>query len=83
MSVLTLIAEEIVPLFGIDSLFACVHVDIDWMRSCPCLALIVYVLVSVLTLILEEIVPVFGNDSLLACVCVDIDRGRNRANVWH
>ena len=53
------------------------------MRSCPCLALIVYVLVSVLTLILEEIVPVFGNDSLLACVCVDIDRGRNHAHVWH
>ena len=27
--VLTLIAEEIVPMFGIDSLFACVNVDID------------------------------------------------------
>ena len=53
------------------------------MRSSPCLALIVYDLVSVLTLIGEEIVPVFGDDSLLACVHVDIDRGRNRAHVWH
>ena len=29
MSVLTLIADEIVPMFGIDSLIACVHVNID------------------------------------------------------
>ena len=83
MSVLTLIAEEIVPLFGIDSLFACVHVDIDWMRSCPCLALIVYDLVFVLTWIEEEIMPMFGIDSLRSCVRADIDRGRDSACVWH
>ena len=45
------------------------------MRSSPCLALIVYDLVSVLTLIGEEIVPVFGIDSLRACVRADIDSG--------
>ena len=35
VSMLTLIAEEIVPLFGIDSLLACVHdVDIDSYHDC-------------------------------------------------
>ena len=29
VSVLTLIADEIVPMFGIDSLIACVRVNID------------------------------------------------------
>ena len=48
VSELTLIADEIMPVFGIDGLQACVRVDIDsWMRSCLCLALMVYKLVSV------------------------------------
>ena len=34
MSVLTLIAEENVPMFGFDSLLACVHVDIDSYHDC-------------------------------------------------
>ena len=42
------------------------------MRLWPCLALIVYKLVSVLTLIADDIVPMFRIDSLQACVRVDI-----------
>ena len=48
---------------GIDSLQACVRVDIKIAEE----------IVPVLTLIADEIVLVFGIDSLQACVRVDID----------
>ena len=36
VNMLTLIADEIMPMFGIDSLRSCVRADIDIGRDCAC-----------------------------------------------